>query len=452
MSLRTRLTLLAAAAVAVAVALASAGVYVATRSVLRDQVDDALRRDAKVLAHADLELAEVDHVFADRLSLALPRGRFGTPRSVVQVIGPEGVEEPVGHAHVDLPASDRAREVAAGTGDAFYEDVDAEGTHVRVLTAPLLPGFAVQLARPLDEVDRTLRRLAFVLFGFGFAGIALGALLGRGVAEAALGPLRTLTETTEQVAETRDLSHRVAAPGRDELGRLAASFNAMLGALERSLGAQRQLVADASHELRTPLATLRTNIEVLAREENLPADERERLLGDVVAQLEELTALVGDVVELARDGELPAALEDVRLDELVAAEVERARRHAPALTWQTSLEPTVVRGSPERLSRAVANLLDNAAKWSPPDGTVEVAVAGTTVTVRDHGAGIADEDLPYVFDRFYRARAARGLPGSGLGLAIVRQVATAHGGTVVAEQAEGGGARFRLELPRLTQT
>jgi two-component system sensor histidine kinase MprB len=220
----------------------------------------------------------------------------------------------------------------------------------------------------------------------------------------------------------------------------------MLEALSEAERSQRQLVADASHELRTPLTSLRTNIEVLSSG-MLPPDDHERLLRDLVAQLDELTVLVSDLVDLARGDEPEAGVEDVRLDALVADAVERARRHAADKKFFTELEPCLVEGVPGRLDRAITNLLDNAAKWSPAGGQIEVRVRGGEVSVRDHGPGIAEADLPYVFDRFYRAPAARGLPGSGLGLAIVRQVAESHGGTVLAERANGGGARMSLKLP-----
>jgi two-component system sensor histidine kinase MprB len=261
--------------------------------------------------------------------------------------------------------------------------------------------------------------------------------------------VRRLGEASEHVTATRDLSRRID-PGRpDELGRLAASFNTMLEALEGSIGAQRALVADASHELRTPLTSARTNVEVLARSGELEPEERERILADVTVQLEELSVLVGDLVELARDGETPQEPADVRLDLVAEDAVERLRRHAPDVVFTTALEPTTVIGVEPRLARAVGNLLDNAAKWSPPGGEVEVRVRDGEVVVRDHGPGIDEEDVPRVFDRFYRSPSARGLPGSGLGLAIVRQVAEEHGGEVSAERADGGGALLRLSLPRL---
>jgi two-component system sensor histidine kinase MprB len=434
MSIRTRLTIVAALAVTVAVALAAAGTWVAARSVLRDQVDDSLREQA-ALARASS---------GPRLALRLATGDFGT-RVVGQLVTSDGVVPAIGQETV-LPVDARAREVATGERAEYLEDRDVNGVHARVLTQPIAPGLALQLATGLEEVDSALTRLALILTLFALAGIALGALLGRLVARAALAPVRRLSEATRHVATTQDLSRRIEVSGRDELSELAADFNTMLGALDESQTAQRQLVADASHELRTPLTSLRTNVELLAHNGRIPTEDRRRIIADALAQVEELAALVGDVVEVARGNRPEEELEDVRLDEIVAAEVERARRHAPTLRFETDLEASVVRGAPGRLARAVANLLDNAAKWSPPDSVVEVTVRDGSLTVRDQGPGIDEVDLPHVFDRFYRAPSARGLPGSGLGLAIVRQVAEAHGGRAYAEQAVGGGARFRVEF------
>jgi two-component system sensor histidine kinase MprB len=317
---------------------------------------------------------------------------------------------------------------------------------VRVLTFAYGPSYAVQVARPLTEVDDTLAQIRLYLLLIAGIGIAVAAALGLVVSGAALSPVRRLTETAERVSETGDLSERIEVEGRDELSRLAGSFNAMLAALEDSTRAQRQLVADASHELRTPLTSLRTNIEVLASDRALPAEERGRLLSDVVEQLGEMTTLIAELIELARAEEQTLQLEDVRLDLLAADAVERARRNRPGVTFTTDVEESVVHGVPGTIERAISNLLDNAAKWTPPGAEVDVEVRDGSVTVRDHGPGIADEDLPYVFDRFYRARSARGMPGSGLGLAIVRQVAEAHGGEVVAERADGGGTRVVLRF------
>jgi two-component system sensor histidine kinase MprB len=308
------------------------------------------------------------------------------------------------------------------------------------------PDAAVQVARPLTEVDQSLERIGIFLLLIAVSGVAIAALLGLVVSRAALRPVTRLTETAERVSETRDLSERIDVSGRDELSRLATSFNTMLAALEDSTRAQRQLVADASHELRTPLTSLRTNIEVLAGDRALPPEERTRLLSDVVEQLGEMTMLIAELIELARAEQQVTDPEDVRLDLLAADAVERARRNQPDVVFSAELEETVVHGVPSTIERAIANLLDNAAKWSPPGAEVEVQVRDGRLTVRDHGPGIADEDLPYVFDRFYRARSARGMPGSGLGLAIVRQVAEANGGEVVAQQVEGGGTRMVLSF------
>ncbi|GLX00186.1 HAMP domain-containing sensor histidine kinase [Microtetraspora sp. NBRC 16547] len=287
--------------------------------------------------------------------------------------------------------------------------------------------------------------------GWPFLAVALGGLflsgaLGWMAAYTGLRPVGILKDAAERVATTRDLTTRIEVAKDDELGSLARSFNTMLDALERSARAQKQLVADASHELRTPLTALRTNVELLIRG-GLDQEDRDEVSRAATAGLEELTVLITDVVELARDEEPAALVEDVRIDEIVTREVSRASAHWPSTSYQVSVEPAVVRGVSDRLSRAVANLLDNAGKYSPPGGAIEVRQAGGVVTVRDQGQGIAAEDLPHVFDRFYRAPGARSMPGSGLGLAIVRQVVDSHGGSVSASAAPGGGTLVRLDLP-----
>jgi two-component system sensor histidine kinase MprB len=358
-----------------------------------------------------------------------------------RVIAGKGPEQRLGD-------SAAVKEVGAGTRPPFFGDTTIGGAHVRYFTARGPDGSTIQVAREVTEIDDALARLRVGLGLVAIAGIALAAFLGRLATRHAVRPVTQLTETAEHVARTRDLSRRIDAEGGDELARLAGSFNTMLEALDGSQRAQRRLVADASHELRTPLTSLRTNLEVLGASGQLSERDRERLRRDLVAQLEELGELVGDLVELARDGEAPAdPPEPVRLDELVEAAVERARRHAPQVAFAAELEPCVVAGERARLDRAVANLLDNAAKWSPPGAVVDVRLCEGELTVRDRGPGIDAEDLPHVFDRFYRAAAARSRAGSGLGLAIVRQVAERHGGTVSAERADGGGALLRLALP-----
>jgi two-component system sensor histidine kinase MprB len=306
---------------------------------------------------------------------------------------------------------------------------------------------AVQVARPLTEVDHALRDILIVLGVVAAAGIALAAALGGLVARAALAPIRRFTQRTEEIAGRPDSLERIAVHGDDELARLAVSFNATLDALERSVEAQRHLVADASHELRTPIASLRTNIQTIEDADRLPESERAALRADILGELDELTALVGDVVELARGAKPGRVLDDVRVDRIVTALAERTRgRRGADVQVQLDLEPTVVRSESDRVNRAISNLLDNAVRWSPPGGVVDVALHGGTLTVRDHGPGFAPADLPHVFERFYRSSASRGTPGSGLGLAIVRQAAEAHGGWVEAANAPGGGAVMRVRF------
>lgn len=452
MTLRRRLVVLTAAAVAAAVALASAGAWVIARGQLRAQVDDALQAAVPRVETAGpgedvLVPADEPGLPREHVQLFVPADPLGQPSPYVQGVLPDGsvLAGPRGRR---LPVDDEVRAVAAGEREAYFRDANVDGTHVRMLVTRGALGDALQLARPLTEVDRTLNRLALLLGGVGLGGILVAAGLGLLVARATLRPVRRLTETAEHVASTQDLSRRLEAdPDGDELERLGASFNAMLAALERSRDAQRQLVADASHELRTPLTSVRTNIELLARARDLPAADRQRALESAREQLADLSVLVGDLVDAARDGPVPAEeVEELRLDVLVEEAVAAARRHAPDRELRVEAEPCLVRGSRVRLHRAVANLLDNALKWSPPDEAVDVCVRDGLVTVRDRGPGFAADDLPHVFDRFYRAPSARGLPGSGLGLAIVRQAAEAHGGAVRAENAADGGARLTLSL------
>jgi two-component system, OmpR family, sensor histidine kinase MprB len=369
----------------------------------------------------------------------------GKTRYVQLIIGGD-VIAPAG-APPQLPADKQTRALAKAGEGAFYKDVTLDGVHTRVFTQAIEPGIAIQAAQVVDDTDEAIRRLGLILAALGAGGVALAGGLGMVVTRTATRPVRALSEAAEHVARTRDLSRRIEARGGDELSRLAETFNTMLGALERSMRSQRQLVSDASHELRTPLTSLRTNVELMASANGaLPDEERARMLGDVAGQLDELTGLVGDLVDLARDGEAEQQLEPVRLDLLVGEAIARAERLHPGREIRAELDETLVMGSPARLDRAVSNLLDNAEKWSPAGEPIEVRVAGGELTVRDHGPGFSGEDLPRVFDRFYRARSARGLPGSGLGLAIVRQVAEAHGGSVSAGNADGGGAQLQLTL------
>ena len=449
MTLRTRIAAAAGLAVAVAVVAATAIVYFAIRSELRGEVERGLRaRAATVTRFVEGPFGPGRLRRGDQGGLAQDAEAtpFGGAAAYAQLLRPNGDVLTPRRATLTLPVTSAALDVARLGSAAVVADQHVAGIHLLVLTAPLPGVGAIQVARPLDEVDRELARVLLVLVVVGLAGIALAAGLGAVVARTALRPIGRFTRRTEALAADPDPDQRMEVAGRDELARLAQSFNATLDALARSVEAQRHLVADASHELRTPIASLRANIQILQDADRLPPEDRESLRADIVSELDELTALVGDVVELARGAKPRDGLDDVRLDEVVESAAERARRRAVDLEIAVRTEPTVVAGEPERIARAVSNLLDNACKWSPPGGLVEVELAAGTLSVRDHGPGFDEADLPHVFERFYRAADARGMPGSGLGLAIVRQAAEAHGGWVEASNAPGGGALLRVSF------
>lgn len=472
-SFRRRLTIAGTVAVAVAIALASAITFLVVSAEMRGQIDDSLRDTAGELSGDQFVLFRRAPAEAARkephLALPAPAPGAGTE---VQLLPKPGAEErlvapapPLGNVRyaqivpargrivrpargrLRLPDEARARRLARRGSGSFFSDATVEGKRVRVYTQAVTGGgVALQVARPVDELNTTLNRLAGVLAAVTLGGIGLAAGLGLAMTRTVLKPVSDLSAAAEHVAATKDLSRRIESAGEDELSRLAGSFNTMLAALEDSMSRQRQLVADASHELRTPLTSLRTNIEVLSTGKGMSDSDRRRLASDIVGQLEELTGLVGDLVDMAREDEDEGFAADLRLDELVGSAVERARRRHPDRAFELDSEPTLVHGVAPRLDRAIANLIDNADKWGPSGTPVEIVVRDGELTVRDHGPGIAEPDLPLVFERFYRAPSARRLPGSGLGLAIVRQVAESHGGTVAAEPAEGGGALLRLAL------
>jgi two-component system sensor histidine kinase MprB len=346
-----------------------------------------------------------------------------------------------------VPLVGRDESVASGLSPPYFRDVRFAGEAMRVYTMrlPSSSDGLVRTVRPLTEANATIARVRWLLLGLTLGGALAAGLLGWLAANAVLRPVRALAGAVREVRATRDLDQRIPVNGRDELASLAADFNAMLAALDESQQAQQQLIADASHELRTPLTAHRANIELLARPD-LPAERRQRVLGAAVRGIEELSALVGDLIQAARDGRSIDAREPLALDELVAAAVERAQHRASELRFESRLEPHQLVGARSRLERAVDNVLDNAIKWSPPGGTVDVRLVNGRLTVRDHGPGIPEADLPHVFDRFYRAASARALPGSGLGLAIVKQTADDHGGSVTVANADGGGALVTLRF------
>ncbi len=473
MSLRARMGLAAGVAVLIAVVAVAASSYAGTRSELRGQLDHSLRNLSRpTLIRACMvpgqrppsapddgggpdnaadgldtcnswqpgdpdEGLKID----DQIGVA-----FGGATGTLTLVRRDGsIYQASGS--VIVPDS-RAKALAARGHGQYFTDRQFGSHQIRVFVAGLGRRGALEVGLPLGDVNRTLHNQLILLIIIAVAGIALAALLGLLVARTALAPIARFTRQTEGIAEQPDrIEHeRLEVTGNDELARLGRSFNATLDALEQSVQAQRNLVADASHELRTPIASIRANLQLMRDERLLTEEDREALRADIIAELDELTALVGDVVELARGREFGSEPGELRLDDIVADAVARARRRAPNLVFDSSLEPTLVHGEGERIDRAVSNLLDNASKWSPEGETVEIRLRRGVITVRDHGPGFSEADLPFVFDRFHRAKQARSKPGSGLGLAIVRQAAEAHGGSVEAGNAPGGGAILRVSF------
>ena len=453
MSLRRRIALAAAVSVAAVAAAISVVAYVSTRSHLIGELKQEL------WARARPELQPHDHgprggglplqpSGQDNEPFALPPGPgFGAARGYFQVVQPDGTAVIPRGESVRLPVDARVRAIARSAHGSFFTTTTLQGVHLEVLTVgDPVDRHAIQVALPLTGVDSVVDGLLLpygLLIG---GGIVLALLLGIAISRSALSPIEGFLRRSEAVTSHLDKPSRIEETGADELRRLAATFNQTLDALERSVDAQRHLVADASHELRTPMAALRSNIQIFLESERLPTAERENLQQAILAELDELNQVVADVVELARGSAATTPPEPVELDALAAEAVERAQRRAPGLKFDLQLEPTVVEGVPDRVARAVTNVIDNARKWSPAEATVEVEVRQGTVTVRDHGPGFAPDDLPHVFDRFYRAKDARRLPGSGLGLAIVKQTAEAHGGTAEASNAPDGGAVLRVSF------
>jgi two-component system sensor histidine kinase MprB len=452
LTLRRRLTLSSALIVGATLVLGSLAAYVAVRATLRDQVDDQLRAQARLALRAAIAGPGPGRPF----DVPAPGLGEGGPGGYVQAIDSDGSVLTLRgwDADVGVPVTGADLEVARGERGVLLEDRDADGEHLRVLTVPLAGG-AMQVARSLGAVDAALGSLRWALLVLAGGGTLLAALLTRLFAGRVVAPIAEVTAAAGHIEQTGDLGRRLETAGDDEVGQMAQRFNAMLdalagsnAALAASLERQRRLVADASHELRTPVTSLRTNLEVLRdAAAELPEADRRALLADLSAQAAELGVLVGDLMELSREGDAAAAagLEEVRLDEVVEEALERARRHHPGATFAAELRPCVVRAAPDRLGRAVNNLLDNAATHG--GGRVEVGVADGVLRVRDHGPGIPPAELPRIFDRFWRGAGARERPGSGLGLAIVEQVASASGGSAEALPAPGGGAELVLRLP-----
>ncbi len=443
-SLASRVALLATVAVGLSVTLVAAAAYMTVRHELLAALDDSLTDRAAAAARTPAlgELTEQN----------VPSWVLGAADVRIAILTADNrvITTPTGRDDAVIELGDTELSVARGQREQSARTAMTADGPFRIAAVPGNdPGTALILAQSLEPTHAALNRLGVVLAVFGLAGVVAAAFAGSAVARNGLRPVRRLTDAAEHIARTEQLEP-IEVTGNDEIARLATAFNQMLAALAASRDRQRQLVADAGHELRTPLTSMRTNLELLTQAESqggLSPAMRGELLDDVRFQIEELTTLIGDLTELARDEPIAAAVEPVDLVDVVERAAERVRRRAAGLTFDVQLNPWWVTGEPASLERAVTNLLDNAAKWSPASGTVTVRLAQGTLYVADQGPGIAAEDLPHVFERFYRSRESRTMPGSGLGLAIVRQIAERHEGAVTAGDAPEGGAAFWLWVP-----
>jgi two-component system sensor histidine kinase MprB len=441
-SLASRVTLLTTMAVGIAVTGVAFAAFATVRMQSMNSLDESLHSRAAQAAHADtldalsrekippwaLGAADVRIIFLDALNASIR----GVDEKDSKQIGPAEFQ------------------VALGQRQWSARTVWMDGERYRLVAVPAEQGEALILAQSLESTDRMLDQLGLVMLLFGLAGMISAGLAGWGVARNGLRPVRRLTTAVEDIARTERLDP-IPVEGRDEVARLSTAFNAMLAALSASQARQRQLVADAGHELRTPLTSLRTNLDLLAQADTstkLSAESRKELLDDVQGQITEMTTLIGDLVELARDDPSAVpAVEPVELAAVIGQAVTRVRRRASTVQFEVQTEPWWVTGDSAALERAITNLLDNAAKWSPEGGRVTVQLTRGTVMVADQGPGISEQDLPHVFDRFYRSTESRGMPGSGLGLSIVKAVADRHGGSARAGVGPEGGAAFWFHVP-----
>jgi two-component system sensor histidine kinase MprB len=444
LSLRARVALLAAVAVTGTIIFASIVSFTVFTGKLRAEIDQSLISQAQSLGDNSDGLPGDRH---DTDLLATLGLSFAAVKSgvIIQIPGSRAL------APVDMAV---VRQVSKTGGPEYVlHNARSGDIDMRVVTMRARDKSVIVLAQSLAQVDRTVARLGAATVVVGLGAVVLAATGGIAVAGAGLSPVRRLTRATAHITRTQQLNTApIEVVGNDEIAQLGESFNAMLAALERSRQRQRQLVADAGHELRTPLTSLRANIDLLIQtrrhpERTLPHGSLDALLTDVSAQLQELSTLVDDLVGLSRDDEQFPSRGDVRFDQVVRHAIDRVQRRDPTTTFSTDLRPWLVYGLETELERAVTNLLDNAVKFSPAEGTVRIVLVQGELTVADEGPGIAEMDLPQVFERFYRSAEARALPGAGLGLAIVRHAAEHHGGVVIAENRPTGGALMRLTLP-----
>jgi two-component system sensor histidine kinase MprB len=441
-SLASRVTLLTTMAVGIAVTVVAFAAYATVRMQSMESIDRSLHARATAAA-TPATLAALDRE-------EVPTWALGAG-DVKLVVIDAAAGRPIGWTDSAAAGVVGGIDYRVATGQESWSarSVIIRGSRYRAVSVPAADGQALILSQSLKSTDEMLDRLGLVMLLFGLAGMISAGLAGWAVARNGLRPVRRLTNAVEEIAKTERLDP-IPIEGNDEVARLAQAFNAMLAALSASQARQRQLVADAGHELRTPLTSLRTNLDLLAQADasaSLSETSRKELLADVRAQITEMTTLIGDLVELARDEPATPSIEPVELAAVVGQAVTRVRRRTTTAEFVVETEPWWVTGDPGALERAITNLLDNAVKWSPQGGRVTVELKQGTVMVADQGQGISATDLPHVFDRFYRSTDSRGMVGSGLGLSIVRAVADRHGGDVRAGTGPEGGAAFWFHVP-----
>ena len=475
------------AAVGLSVALCALISYLAISRTIMNRMDDQLKQRAdvftalplKMFTPAALDLDDNRRLLASsgyQETVVYADGSAHEPQNLqLQRIGPDGTPGQVLATYqVGAPFGAPEVAVAAQPGLTSLRTINFDGVDYRVYavhntyadgsaavgsafgdhTSDLAQPSALVFSTSLAQTESVLRTIATISIVVGMLGIALAAFAGLAIGRAALRPVVRLSHATEYIARTGDLA-RLHVNGDDEIAQLTRNFNTMLEALAQSREHQKRLVADAGHELRTPLTSIRTNLDLLAQvsavpdDPRLPPEERVALLNDVRAQMEELSMLIADLVELSRDDHPSHTIEHLDLVNVIERAAERVQRRALSVnvTYDFQLQHWYLQGDATALERLVTNLLDNATKFSPEGGTVTVTLADGLLQVADQGPGIAEEDLKHVFERFYRSPEARSTPGSGLGLAIVQHIASNHGGHVAAARASGGGALLSVWLP-----
>ncbi|MDX6330836.1 MAG: two-component system, OmpR family, sensor histidine kinase MprB [Streptomycetaceae bacterium] len=449
--LRARLALLTAVAVAIAIAASATACWYITANELRGDLDDSLTT-------AMISMGWVDNL-NKRCGGTPPDTEQNAPpaRITGQMLKSDGTRcIDSEDTAIQVTASDLAVAANKKAKPVLRTGIRDNGTRVRILTLHTPRGATMMIARPMSELEDPLNKLGVLLGIVGGGGILTALGTGLLVARSALRPVNRLTAAVEHIARTEDLKVRIPVSGRDEIARLSHSFNSMTAALESSRDHQQRLIADAGHELRTPLTSLRANIDLLVRSNQtgrpIPAHKRDALLGSLQDQTTELTCLIGDLLELSRPEAIqPTTAAPTPLHNSVDRALQRAQLRGPHISFVTDVQPWYVQGDAASLERAVVNLLDNAVKFSPPDGRIEVRLRKGELTVRDYGPGIPAEELPHVFERFWRSPSARSMPGSGLGLSIVAHTVQRSGGSVALQPAYGGGTMARIHLPGAPQ-